>query len=132
MRQVKSKDTTPELKVRRLIYSLGYRYRLHSKELPGKPDLVFPGRKKIIFVHGCFWHGHHCKRGARIPKTNREYWIQKISRNVERDRKHLAQLQSMGWKTLVLWECEIKPDEQSFKDRLRAFLGEPGGANQNT
>ena len=85
MRAVKSHDTKPELLVRRAIHCMGYRYRLHRKDLPGKPDVVFPSRKKIIFVHGCFWHGHDCARGARMPKSNRSYWVSKISRNRERD-----------------------------------------------
>ena len=107
MRRVREKNTSPELKVRSLIHRLGFRFRLHRKDLPGKPDLVFPSRKKIIFVHGCFWHGHHCARGHRVPKTNSEYWIEKIQRNMERDSKHQSDLKAMGWDILVIWECEI-------------------------
>jgi len=92
MRAVKSKDTTPEMVVRRLIHGIGYRYRLHGKELPGKPDLVFAGRRKVIFVDGCFWHGHDCKRGARQPKANGDYWKPKIARNVQRDADNLVAL----------------------------------------
>ena len=120
MRAVKSKDTTPEIAVRRLVHSLGYRYRLHRRELPGKPDLVFAPRKKVIFVHGCFWHGHDCKRGARIPKSNTNYWRQKISRNRERDAVTLHKLKTSGWDVLVIWECEVRDD--GLDRRLRCFL----------
>lgn len=108
MRAVKSRDTSPERAVRSLLAARGYRYRLHYKKLVGAPDIVFPGQKKVIFVHGCFWHGHHCKRGARMPKTNRDYWVQKISRNKSRDRKNRRALRSAGWAVLTIWECEIR------------------------
>jgi len=121
MRAVKGKDTKPELFVRRLLHRNGYRYRLHRSDLPGKPDLVFPGRRKVIFVHGCFWHGHHCKRGDREPKTNVSYWRPKIARNRERDERNKARLQDMGWNVLVVWECEVKPAGKLEK-RLREFL----------
>lgn len=88
MRRVRSTNTTPELIIRRLVHSLGFRYRLHKKDLPGKPDLVFSGKRKVIFVHGCFWHGHKCKRGNRPPKDNREYWEKKINANMKRDKSH--------------------------------------------
>lgn len=123
MRRVRSTDTSPEMIVRKLTHSLGYRYRLHRKDLPGKPDLVFPGRKKIIFVHGCFWHGHQCKRGNRIPKKNREYWIKKISSNIVRDKQHLVELAESGWSVLVIWECETK-DRETLKRRIVGFLDE--------
>lgn len=123
MRAVKSKDTGPEMIVRRMAHSMGYRYRLHQKKLPGKPDLVFGPRKKVIFVHGCFWHGHSCKRGNRTPKTNRDYWRQKIARNEERDREHLKALKEKGWQTLVVWECEAK-HSSLMEFRLRKFLDE--------
>ena len=121
MRQVKDRDTTPEMMVRRELHRLGYRYRLHRKDLPGKPDLVFPGRRKVIFVHGCFWHGHDCARGARVPKTNREYWTKKIARNVERDRLNLERLHALGWDSMVVWECELK-DKAKFIREVRRFL----------
>ncbi len=121
MQAVKGKDTKPELFVRRLLYSLGYRYRLHRKDLPGKPDIVFPGRKKIIFVHGCFWHGHSCKRGAREPKTNTEYWRQKITGNMARDKEHKKKLKKAGWDVLVVWECQLK-DEKRLVETLMTFL----------
>ncbi len=122
MRQVKSEDTSPERLVRSLLHRLGYRFRLHRRDLPGSPDIVFPGRKKAIFVHGCFWHGHSCPRGARIPKTNTDYWLKKIARNKERDRQRLEELRSLGWDVLVVWECEIK-DIDALRARLSDFLG---------
>ena len=111
MRRVGSKDTGPELTVRRLLTSLRLRYRLHRKDLPGAPDIVLPGRRLALFVHGCFWHGHDCKRGARAPKTNADYWRAKIARNVARDAASLAALADLGWWAEVIWECELKtPD----------------------
>lgn len=121
MARVKGKDTKPELKVRRLAHGLGYRFRLHRKDLPGTPDLVFPGRSKVIFVHGCFWHGHDCARGSRKPKTRAEYWAAKIARNRERDARSQNELSQMGWETLTLWECELK-DIDALAARLKAFL----------
>lgn len=124
MRSVKARDTVPELVVRRLLFSLGYRFRLHCGELPGKPDLVFGARKKAIFIHGCFWHQHAgCKR-AKTPASNTEFWREKLHRNVERDRRVQAQLASAGWGYLVVWECEIA-DRRLFTERLRQFLGAP-------
>jgi DNA mismatch endonuclease (patch repair protein) len=121
MSRVREKNTSPEFKVRSLVHRLGYRFRLHRKDLPGKPDLVFPSRKKIIFVHGCFWHGHDCARGNRSPKTNTEYWVEKIRRNTERDACHQAELKAIGWDVLVVWECELK-DAEAFSERLQSFL----------
>ncbi|QEE26769.1 DNA mismatch endonuclease Vsr [Terriglobus albidus] len=120
MRAVKSRNTSPELAVRRLLHSMGYRYRLHRADLPGKPDIVFPGRRKAIFVHGCFWHGHNCPRGARIPKENRAYWQEKIDRNRSRDKKVSTQIRLANWKRLIIWECEIRSDDLS--EKLRQFL----------
>lgn len=120
MRAVKSKDTKPEMAVRRMLHAAGYRYRLHRAELPGKPDLVFASRKKAIFVHGCFWHGHDCPRGARAPKSNSDYWKAKIGRNVERDKKVAAAFDSLGWKRLVIWECEIPAP--NLLERVQSFL----------
>ncbi|HOQ46726.1 MAG TPA: very short patch repair endonuclease [Bryobacteraceae bacterium] len=122
MRAVKGADTTPELAVRRLAHSMGYRFRLHRKDLPGKPDLTFPRLRKVIFVNGCFWHGHDCARGARVPVRNRDYWTQKVARNMERDRSAQSALQRLGWKSLVVWECEIK-DQNRLQRTLRRFLG---------
>ena len=121
MARVRGQNTKPEMIVRRLVHAMGYRYRLHRKDLPGKPDLVFGPRRKAIFVHGCFWHGHHCKRGARKPKQNADYWTAKIARNVARDRENLAALEAMGWQALTVWECELK-DRAVLENRLRAFL----------
>lgn len=121
MRAVKSRDTAPEMKIRRLVFQMGYRYRLHRRDLPGTPDLVFSGRKKVIFVHGCFWHAHDCKRGARQPKTNMDYWHQKISRNRNRDSDHQKKLMEMGWDVLVIWECELKNTER-LTEIIKSFL----------
>lgn len=121
MQRVRSKDTKPEKLVRRLVYSMGYRYRLHYKTLPGKPDLAFPSRKKVIFVHGCFWHGHDCKAGRKRPKTNRAYWDKKLARNKERDEEQREQLREQGWDVLVIWECELKNIE-SIRKRIVEFL----------
>jgi len=123
MRAVKSRDTAPEMTVRRLVYSMGYRYRLHRKDLPGKPDLTFQSRHKVIFIHGCFWHGHDCKRGARVPKNNREYWETKITRNMERDSRHDEVLRREGWRILIVWECQIK-EQAALVERIRRFLDE--------
>lgn len=121
MRAVGSKNTGPELKVRRLVHALGYRFRLHRKDLPGSPDLVFPGRKAVIFVHGCFWHGHNCPRGAREPKTNVSYWRAKIQRNVSRDLQTLEKLSDQGWRSLTIWECELR-NSAAVAITLKAFL----------
>jgi DNA mismatch endonuclease (patch repair protein) len=123
MRAVKGYDTKPEMTIRRLVFSMGYRYRLHRKDLPGKPDLVFPARRKVIFIHGCFWHGHDCQRGARMPKTNREYWEKKITGNRERDSHHYKNLTQQGWGVLVIWECQIK-DLDVCAERIKEFLKE--------
>jgi DNA mismatch endonuclease (patch repair protein) len=98
--------------VRKLLHSQGYRYRLHSKALPGCPDLVFSSRKKVIFVHGCFWHGHHCARGKRIPVHNREYWVKKVERNKKRDQHVAWLLRQLGWERKVIWECNLKDLER--------------------
>lgn len=124
MRAVKSRDTGAEMVVRRLVHSLGYRYRLHRKDLPGAPDLVFSARRAVIFVHGCFWHQHDCPRGARIPKTNRDYWAPKLMRNKVRDLKNQDQLRSLGWRVLVAWECETQ-DRAELIRRVRRFLTAP-------
>lgn len=121
MAKVAGKGTKPEMVVRRLLFSLGYRYRLHDRNLPGKPDLVFPGRRKIIFVHGCFWHGHDCLRGSRFPKTNADYWHTKIERNRERDAGNEKKLTAEGWSILVIWECQLGDNEKTIS-RLRNFL----------
>src|ERR1700681_1327874 len=121
MQAVKSKDTAPEMTVRRLAHRLGYRFRLHRKDLPGKPDLVFPKLHKAIFVHGCFWHGHDCARGARVPKANRDYWVAKVARNRARDAAALAALARSGWRVETVWECEMK-DAATLEARARQWL----------
>lgn len=122
MRAVHSEDTGPEMIVRKLVHSLGFRYRLHVSTLPGKPDLVFPSRKKVIFVHGCFWHGDSCPRGERVPKENRDYWIKKINRNVERDKKNQKLLKGLGWDHLIIWEHELK-DINGLTKKVVDYLG---------
>ena len=121
MRRVRSKNTSVELAVRRMAHNMGYRFRLHRQDLPGRPDLVFPSRKKVIFVHGCFWDAHDCKRGNRMPRSNTNYWGPKLSRNKERDTEHLTQLTADGWGVLVVWECETR-DACSLRFRLHDFL----------
>lgn len=121
MRAVGSVNTKPEIAVRKLAHALGYRFRLHRADLPGKPDIVFPSRAKAIFVHGCFWHGHDCKRGAREPKTNVEYWRGKISRNMARDKASITALRAIGWKPLIVWECELRMPPKLSK-KIARFL----------
>ena len=119
MRQVKAKGTSPELKVRKLLWGMGLRYRLNRKDLPGAPDIALPSRRLAVFVHGCFWHGHDCARGARVPKQNRPYWTAKIERNRQRDVRAQAELKAKGWTPLVVWECELK-DRPALQARLEA------------
>jgi DNA mismatch endonuclease (patch repair protein) len=107
MSRVRSKDTTPELRLRKALFARGLRYRIHVLDLPGRPDIVFAGRKSVIFVHGCQWHWHGCKR-SRMPSTNVEYWEDKIERNRQRDREHIAKLRASGWRVLIVWECSLK------------------------
>jgi DNA mismatch endonuclease (patch repair protein) len=121
MQAVRSTNTTPELLVRSAAHRLGYRFRLHGAHLPGKPDLVFAGQRKVIFVHGCFWHGHTCARGARIPRTNRAYWLGKIGRNATRDIATKAQLRRLGWRVLIVWECDLKNLDR-VRTKLSRFL----------
>ena len=121
MSKVRGKDTSPEMRVRRLAHSLGYRYRLHKRSLPGRPDLVFASKRKVIFVHGCFWHRHPGCRKASMPKSRVEYWREKFDRNVERDGAAIAELQRLGWDVLVVWECETK-DEGLLRTKLIDFL----------
>ncbi|OXI46699.1 very short patch repair endonuclease [Burkholderia aenigmatica] len=123
MRRIRSKDTKPELTVRRLIRSLGYTgYRLHWKSVPGKPDIAFVGRKRAIIVQGCFWHQHSCLNG-RIPRSNENYWRSKLTRNLERDAEVHAALRELGWSILILWECELK-DHATIKERISRFLAD--------
>lgn len=123
MRRIRSKGMKPELAVRRLVHGLGYRYRLHRRDLPGKPDLVFGTRRKVIFVHGCFWHSHEnpaCPDG-RMPGTNQDYWLPKLKRNRERDTANLAALRAAGWDVLVVWECETS-DPSGLETKVIGFL----------
>ncbi len=121
MRAVKGANTAPELRVRKILWAEGFRYRLNVKALPGAPDIVLRPRRAAIFVHGCFWHGHDCKRGARMPKANNSYWQAKIGRNRERDSRNVATLKKEGWRTLTIWECQMK-DAEALRQRLLSFL----------
>ena len=121
MASIRGKDTRPEKIVRSLLHRLGYRFRLHCRELPGKPDLVFPSRRKVIFVHGCFWHMHKCRWGKVTPATNAEFWQTKRKGNCDRDRRALKSLSAAGWKAFIVWECQTRnPDE--LQTRLVNFL----------
>jgi DNA mismatch endonuclease (patch repair protein) len=124
MRRIRSKGMKPEMAVRSLVHSLGYRYRLHRRDLPGKPDLVFGPKKKVIFVHGCFWHGHddpNCIDGQRKPKSNLDYWLPKLERNKKRDQENQGELTRLGWSVLTVWECETR-DLNKLAEILRLFL----------
>lgn len=120
MRAIRSKGMRPEMAVRSLVHRLGYRFRLHRSDLPGKPDLVFPSRRKVIFVHGCFWHSHECKI-AHVPKSNKSYWGPKLERNKARDLQNVETLKANGWKVLVIWECKTR-NERGLSGQLRRFL----------
>jgi len=124
MGRVKGKNTKPEMIVRRTAHGLGYRFHLYRKDLPGRPDLVFPRLRKVVFVHGCFWHRHDCRR-ATTPQTNVAFWEEKLTRNVERDNAAVAALKGAGWSTLVVWECETR-NRDELSDTLRTFLGSKG------
>lgn len=125
MSKVRSKDTSPELRVRRLAHALGFRFRLHRRDLPGSPDMVFPRLRKVVFVHGCFWHRHEDCSKASSPKSREAYWEEKFARNVDRDRCATAALAEMEWKVMVVWECETHPrDRAALADRLAHFLAE--------
>jgi len=121
MRNIRSKGTKPEMTIRRLVHRLGFRFRLHGKDLPGTPDLILPKYNCVVFVNGCYWHGHTCRRGYRTPGTNAEYWSKKIGRNIEREEIAFSQLLSSGWKILLIWECEIK-HQDALAERLVAGI----------
>lgn len=123
MQAVGQKNTGPEIAVRKALHAQGYRFRLHDKNLPGRPDLVFPGRHKVILVHGCFWHGHGCAKG-RLPKSRSDYWVPKIQANKDRDEWVVGELKKAGWQSLVVWQCETKDIDRTV-DRIVKFLG-PG------
>ena len=125
MRAVPSQGTEPELVVRRLAHRLGYRFRVHGRHLPGTPDLVFASRRKVIFVHGCFWHRHSCETGRRAIRTRSDFWEKKFARNVARDSRIMAALEGDGWQALILWECELG-DSAKLARRLTSFLGPVG------
>lgn len=120
MRNVKGKHTTPELAVRSMLHRMGFRFRLHRKDLPGKPDIVFPSRKKIVFVNGCFWHGHDCRYG-RLPKSKPDFWEPKIEGNRARDARNIESLRNLGWDVLTVWQCET-PDPASLERSLISFM----------
>ncbi len=120
MSRVKGRDTTPEIAVRSMIHRMGYRFRLHRSDLPGKPDIVFGPRKKIIFIHGCFWHGHRCRKG-RQPKSNGAFWQTKVVTNRARDKRHTRKLRAGGWKVLVIWQCRLK-EPLAVRQRIIDFL----------
>lgn len=128
MSAVRGKDTKPEMLVRQGLHGMGYRYRLHDRRLPGRPDLVFPGRKAVVFIHGCFWHHHEAPgcRNSVIPKTRREWWAAKLAANRERDAAAVAALEADSWRCEVVWECETRSDLSAVLGRLRGFLGPPG------
>jgi DNA mismatch endonuclease, patch repair protein len=124
MRRIKAKDTKPEMIVRRLLHSLGYRYRLHAKELPGKPDVVFRPQKKAVFVHGCFWHQHSVCPDGRLPGSKQDFWVPKLSRNVLRDEQQINELKQDGWQVFVVWECQTT-DLIKLKRSLSHFMAAP-------
>jgi DNA mismatch endonuclease (patch repair protein) len=127
MRKIGQKNTKPELIVRKLVHAMGYRYRLHVSTLPGKPDIVFPKYKKVIFVHGCYWHQHEGCNRATIPKTNVEFWTRKFRENMARDKKVSVELEALGWKVLTVWQCETKRGEiESLREVIKNFLEDEG------
>lgn len=126
MQRIRSQNTGPELKIRRYLYNMGYRYRIHVNGLPGKPDIVFPTRKKVIFIHGCFWHQHEDRncRFAHIPQTRQEYWLHKLGKTRQRDIDNLEKLRTMGWTSLILWECQLE-DIVFVAEEINRFVGSP-------
>ena len=125
MSQIKGKNTKPEVLVRKFLHSHGYRFRIHRKDLPGKPDIVLPKYKTVIFVHGCFWHRHENCKYSSTPKTHTEFWEEKFRRNIERDRQNIANLESLGWRVIIVWECEVK--DLSYRETLLDKLSGPTG-----
>ena len=126
MAAIKGRHTRTELALRRLLHGMGYRYRLHVRGLPGRPDLVFPARRKAIFIHGCFWHRHAGCPNAVLPKARADWWAAKLAGNTARDARHIAALAASGWRTLVVWECELRRDAGAAAANAAAFLGPPG------
>lgn len=134
MSRVRSRDTTPELVVRRALHQAGFRYRLHCKDLPGSPDIVLPKYRTVVQVHGCFWHGHYCSRGNRLPHTNTEYWRRKIQRNRDRDESTRRALSETGWRVVIIWECDHEAATRQLLldlDTERSRLGKPPRAAQS-
>ena len=122
MSRIRGKDTKPEIKVRKLLHGMGYRFRLHRKDLPGKPDIVLPRYQTVIFVHGCYWHRHSCRYGKPVPETNRQFWEDKFEANIKRDKRNQSELKSLGWNVVVIWECETKDIqrlEKSIRKKIR-------------
>ena len=126
MSRIKGKNTKPELLIRKWLWSQGYRYRLHRKDLPGKPDIVFSGRKRVVFVHGCFWHKHDCKY-FKWPQTNSEFWKKKINENVRRDQKNYRTLTVYGWSYFIVWECQVRGENSEILGQLKNFIEESRG-----
>src|SRR5579875_1410590 len=122
MAAIKGRNTKPEILVRSLLHSLGYRFRLHRKDLPGKPDIVLPKHRTVIFVHGCFWHSHSCRWGSVVPRTRGEFWADKRQGTVNRDRAKADQLTGLGWRVLTVWECDLR-EPQALRERLKEVLG---------
>ena len=122
MSNIRSKNTKPELLVRSQLHIAGYRFRIHQKDLPGKPDIVLPKYKAVVFVHGCFWHLHSGCRDGTVPKTRADYWKNKLLRNKERDKEHMRTLQKLGWRVLRLWECEVEKETDKVLEKLNKFL----------
>jgi DNA mismatch endonuclease (patch repair protein) len=123
MQANRSKDTKPELTVRRLAHALGYRFRIHLRSLPGRPDIVFTARRKVVEIRGCFWHGHGCHPLGQLPKSRTEYWVPKIAANRDRDIRNEAALREAGWQVLVFWECSVRRDPDGLRHQLSEFLG---------
>jgi DNA mismatch endonuclease, patch repair protein len=130
MALIRSRDTAPELTVRRALHRLGYRYRLHVKSLPGKPDVVFSAKRRVLLVHGCFWHRHSGCRRAFIPESRKEFWAGKFASNVRRDLRILRELESLGWRVLIIWECETRSTK--LRRQLTRFLGPPNSSRKET
>lgn len=122
MSRIKGKDTKPEMLVRKFLFSKGFRYRLHDKKLPGKPDIVLPKYKTVIFIHGCFWHGHEGCKYYVVPKTRTEWWLEKIGKNIMNDEKAVKALAEMGWKVILIWECEVK--KKVFEETLQRLVAD--------
>lgn len=130
MSRIRERNTKPEMFVRSMVHSMGYRFRLHRRDLPGKPDLVFPRLRKVIFVNGCFWHMHDCRYGMVVPKTNPEFWKKKRYANAERDRRNIKAIEDAGWRVLVVWECETKISNELYETIIR-FLDDQRFANSS-